>query len=90
MAHFPGQPAATEQQAVITDHAAADAGADSQIQNMVMALRNPEAPFTQRSKVGIVANPGGYAEALFQFGTNREVFPASDVRRGKNDAGCDA
>src|SRR5512145_3336676 len=54
---------------------------------MVMALPGPEAPFAQRRQVGVVANLCGYTEALRQFRANRKVFPAGNVRRGKDYAG---
>ncbi len=86
VAQLGGQPARAGQQVVVDDHAAANASADGQVEQVAVANPCPEAPFAQRGQVGVVAHHHGHVEALLQKVAQGEVDPAGNVGRVINDA----
>ena len=74
-----GQAAPTEQQAVLHDDAAADAGADGEIEQVVVALARAKMPFTQRSQVGIIAHKNRGSKRTANSATQQQAVPFGDV-----------
>ena len=74
------------------DHAAADAGRDGQVDQVLMAPSRSEAEFGQRGGIGVVVQRNGQrpaclGQARFQTALEREINPARQVRRIFDDAG---
>lgn len=71
--------AKTLNQVVVADDAAADAGADGEIDQVVVPLARAKFPLGKPCHVGIVVKIYRDAEMLGEFGTHREVSPFFDV-----------
>ena len=81
MAYFAGPGMLTTMEFAVDDDAAADTGADGQIEHVLATLAGTKAVFGQTSGVGVVGDDGGNAEMGFTAGGEREFFPAGEVHR---------
>jgi hypothetical protein len=87
MADLAGHAAAPMQQAPIDDHAAADAGADGDIDHVPQAAPGAEAPLGQRRDIGVIIDADRQAEPLGCQRREGHVVPAAQPWRMSHHAG---
>ena len=81
-----GQTLVPEQQAAVFDDASANAGADGDVDQMLVSASRAKFPLAQGSHVGIVAQQGGHLEAVVNDLRQRQIGPSGDIGRGIDDA----
>src|SRR5262249_34665280 len=70
----------------VDDDAAADAGADGDVDEVPYALPGAERQLAEGGGVGVVLQPGADARALVHDLRQRDVAPAFELRRCGNNA----
>jgi uncharacterized cofD-like protein len=79
MPQFGSQSVPAEEELVIGDDPAADAGADGQVEQIPAALARAKPPFSQRSQIGVIADEDGQVQGICQPLTQREFVHIGDV-----------
>ena len=84
MAQLACQPFCTQQKPIVAYHAAANAGADGQIDKVMMALAGAKTPFTHCCQVCIVSQRRRYAEFFPDDLGNGNAHPFREIGRGED------
>ena len=71
---------------IIDDDACSDAGADGDINHMMMPLPGAKFPFSQGSQVGIVAQYYRSVEMFIQIAAQGNVLPSWDIGSFEDNA----
>ncbi len=80
------QPLLPLKQMPITDDSAPNACTDRQIKQMIVSLPCTISPFSQRSKIGIIAEINGASKMGRDLLSEREILPFLNVWRFDNDS----
>src|SRR3990170_2844166 len=81
VAELGGQPVGADEQAVVDDHAAADARAEGEIEQVVGSAAGAMAPLSEPGQIGVVAERHGALEVLLQAIAQGNVHPTGEVGR---------
>src|SRR5215216_5965158 len=81
MTQFCAHAAESLQETSIADHAATDAGADGEVDQIVVSFAGAVLPLCQPGHIRIVIQINWYTKTFSKFRSQRKIHPFGDIRR---------